>query len=76
MKDEMDRNGRILKKHMDEQASAPLDPAVVKSFLYQILKGINFCHSRRVLHRDLKCVVRSRCLPPPCMHACAWYLMC
>jgi len=43
-----------LKKHMDEQDSAPLDPAVVKSFLYQILKGINFCHSRRVLHRDLK----------------------
>lgn len=26
----------------------------VKSFVYQILKGIHFCHARRVIHRDLK----------------------
>ena len=25
-----------------------------QSYLYQILKGILFCHCRRVLHRDLK----------------------
>ena len=25
-----------------------------QSYLYQILQGIVFCHSRRVLHRDLK----------------------
>ena len=25
-----------------------------QSYLYQILAGINFCHQRRVLHRDLK----------------------
>jgi serine/threonine protein kinase len=27
---------------------------MVKSYLYQLLNGIKFCHSRRVLHRDLK----------------------
>ena len=31
-----------------------LDSKVVKKFLYQILKGTASCHSRRILHRDLK----------------------
>ncbi len=26
----------------------------IKSFLYQILQGIKFCHENRILHRDLK----------------------
>jgi len=30
------------------------DPQIVKRFLYQILKGTASCHSRRILHRDLK----------------------
>lgn len=25
-----------------------------QSFLFQLLKGLGFCHSRNVLHRDLK----------------------
>lgn len=29
-------------------------PCAVQSFLYQILRGIAYCHSHRVLHRDLK----------------------
>lgn len=29
-------------------------PSAVQSFLYQILRGIAYCHSHRVLHRDLK----------------------
>jgi len=31
-----------------------LHPKIVKSFMYQIVKGIAFCHSHRILHRDLK----------------------
>ncbi|KAF1483692.1 Cyclin-dependent-like kinase 5, partial [Megadyptes antipodes antipodes] len=27
---------------------------VPQSFMYQLLKGLAFCHSRNVLHRDLK----------------------
>ena len=27
---------------------------VIKSFMYQLLRGIAYCHSRLVLHRDLK----------------------
>jgi len=44
-----------LKKHMDQQqATGGLTVMQVKSFLYQMLRGIAFCHSHRVLHRDLK----------------------
>jgi len=31
-----------------------LDIPTVKSFLYQLLQGIDYCHAHRVLHRDLK----------------------
>eukprot|EP01016_Furgasonia_blochmanni_P028129 TRINITY_DN2957_c0_g1_i1.p1 TRINITY_DN2957_c0_g1~~TRINITY_DN2957_c0_g1_i1.p1 ORF type:complete len:371 (-),score=125.58 TRINITY_DN2957_c0_g1_i1:190-1302(-) len=42
-----------LKKFMNS-CDKPLEPIVVKSFLYQLLKGIAHCHQLRVLHRDLK----------------------
>lgn len=31
-----------------------LSEKVAKSYLWQLLKGLAFCHSRRILHRDLK----------------------
>jgi serine/threonine protein kinase len=31
-----------------------LDGLLVKSYMHQLLRGIAFCHSHRVLHRDLK----------------------
>ena len=42
-----------LKKYMDS-VDGPLSGMLVKSYLYQLLRGIAFCHSHRVLHRDLK----------------------
>ncbi|XP_059834211.1 cyclin-dependent-like kinase 5 isoform X5 [Hypanus sabinus] len=42
-----------LKKYFDS-CTGDLDAEIVKSFMYQLLKGLAFCHSRNVLHRDLK----------------------
>ncbi|GCC35365.1 hypothetical protein chiPu_0013848 [Chiloscyllium punctatum] len=44
-----------LKKYLDSLPNRQMmDQMLVKSYLYQITQGIAFCHSRRVLHRDLK----------------------
>ena len=44
-----------LKKYMDSRGDrGQLDYITIKSFMYQLLQGITFCHDNRVLHRDLK----------------------
>ncbi|KAF2815886.1 Pkinase-domain-containing protein [Mytilinidion resinicola] len=44
-----------LKKYMDSRGDrGQLDPPTIKSFMFQLLRGIAFCHENRVLHRDLK----------------------
>ncbi|EFW99344.1 negative regulator of the pho system protein [Grosmannia clavigera kw1407] len=44
-----------LKKYMDTHGDrGALKPMLIKSFMYQLLKGVDFCHQNRVLHRDLK----------------------
>ena len=43
-----------LKKHMDTSPQSYKDPLRVKRYLYQMLDGIAYCHSHRILHRDLK----------------------
>ncbi|KAI4209913.1 MAG: hypothetical protein LQ351_007198 [Letrouitia transgressa] len=44
-----------LKKYMDSRGQGgQLDFITIKSFMYQLLQGISFCHENRVLHRDLK----------------------
>ncbi|CAD5195243.1 unnamed protein product [Musa acuminata subsp. malaccensis] len=43
-----------LKKHMDSCPELAKDPRLIKTYLHQILRGIAYCHSHRVLHRDLK----------------------
>jgi serine/threonine protein kinase len=42
-----------LKRYLDKQPG-PLPMEVVKSFTYQLVRGLAFCHSRGVMHRDLK----------------------
>lgn len=41
-----------LKKYIDKNPN--IDPRIVKSLALQLIRGVNFCHSRRCLHRDLK----------------------
>ncbi|CAF2110437.1 unnamed protein product [Brassica napus] len=43
-----------LKKHMDSSPDFSKDLHMIKRYVYQILRGIAYCHSHRVLHRDLK----------------------
>ncbi|XP_036051276.1 cyclin-dependent kinase 3 isoform X2 [Onychomys torridus] len=43
-----------LKKHMDSTPTSGLPLHVVKSYLSQLLQGLNYCHCHRVIHRDLK----------------------
>lgn len=45
-----------LKRYIDTmlEAKNPIAPLLIKSYMWQLLKGIAFCHAHRVLHRDLK----------------------
>lgn len=44
-----------LKKYMDSLPSGKfMEKDLVRSYTFQILQGITFCHSHRILHRDLK----------------------
>lgn len=42
-----------LKKYLDV-CEGGLDLVVAKSFLFQLITGVAYCHHHRVLHRDLK----------------------
>lgn len=42
-----------LKKYLDG-CEGGLEIRILKSFLYQLCRGIAYCHHHRVLHRDLK----------------------
>jgi cyclin-dependent kinase 1 len=42
-----------LKKYM-EATDGPLSPQLIKSYTHQLLKGLEYCHVRGVMHRDLK----------------------
>nr|XP_045622178.1 cyclin-dependent kinase 2-like isoform X2 [Procambarus clarkii] len=46
-------NFKDLKKLFDECCGG-LQPDLVRSYMQQLLRGIAFCHTRRILHRDLK----------------------
>jgi len=42
-----------LKKYMRSRGRH-LEPPTIKSFCHQLCQGMDYCHSNRVLHRDLK----------------------
>ena len=42
-----------LKKYLD-QCDGGIDQTVLQSFLFQLIRGVGYCHRLRVLHRDLK----------------------
>jgi len=44
---------RDLKQYMDD-CGGILAMNNVKIFLFQLIRGLSYCHSRRILHRDLK----------------------
>jgi len=43
-----------LKNYLDACGEKGIDDYTIKSFLFQLLQGIGYCHKHRVLHRDLK----------------------
>jgi len=45
-----------LKRYMENgnQTRTPISPRIVKKFTHQLNAGLLYCHSHRILHRDLK----------------------
>lgn len=41
-------------KHFLDSMKDLLSPLMVKSYMYQLINSVAFCHAHRVLHRDLK----------------------
>ncbi|XP_052544197.1 cyclin-dependent kinase 3 [Tympanuchus pallidicinctus] len=43
-----------LKKYIDSTQTGEFPLSLAKNYLFQLLQGVSFCHSHRVIHRDLK----------------------
>ncbi|KAI0667509.1 Pkinase-domain-containing protein [Trametes maxima] len=45
-----------LKRYMENgnKSNRPITPDIVKKFTHQLTSGLLYCHSHRILHRDLK----------------------
>lgn len=40
--------------YLESHKNTSVHPSKVKKFMYQLLKGLAFCHAQNILHRDLK----------------------
>lgn len=45
---------RVIRHHRDTRRGAPIPGKMVKSIAWQILRGLQYVHAKRVAHRDLK----------------------
>ncbi|KAI8968206.1 kinase-like domain-containing protein [Mycotypha africana] len=43
-----------LRKYMEKVGRRGLTADHIRSFMHQLLRGLHYCHTRRILHRDLK----------------------
>jgi len=45
-----------LKRYLDiqDKRQQKVSGMLIKSYVFQLVRGVEFCHSRRILHRDLK----------------------
>ncbi|KAG2219107.1 hypothetical protein INT45_009774 [Circinella minor] len=43
-----------LRRYMNDVGRKGMTPAHIKSYMHQLLCGLQYCHSHRILHRDLK----------------------
>lgn len=43
-----------LKKYMDHIMPTQINSSLLRYLMYQLFTGIEYCHSKRILHRDLK----------------------
>ena len=41
-------------KNYLERRSGIVQPATIKSFMFQLLNGLAYCHEQKIMHRDLK----------------------
>ena len=62
-----------LKNYLDD-GKGGLEIGIVKSFLYQLLRGVAYCHHHRVLHRYALCYSGPGHLRP--MHAEGTCVLC
>jgi serine/threonine protein kinase len=49
-----DNGDKDLKKYMDDLGGCIENEKTLQVIMYQIFKGMAYCHKNKVLHRDMK----------------------